>query len=45
VCCHREIHIRTRITLVWDDEAGEVLVLQVRTLQGCDRVLRALRAL
>lgn len=25
-----EIHIRTRITLVWDDEAGEVLVLQER---------------
>jgi len=30
-CCRsREIHIRTRITLVWDDEAGEVLVLQER---------------
>jgi hypothetical protein len=28
-CC-REIHIRTRVTLVWDDEAGEVLVLQER---------------
>jgi hypothetical protein len=28
-CCS-EIHIRTRITLVWDDEAGEVLVLQER---------------
>lgn len=26
----REIHIRTRITLVWDDEAGEVLILQER---------------
>jgi hypothetical protein len=33
VCCCvacREIHLRTRITLVWDDEAGEVLVLQER---------------
>lgn len=26
----REIHLRTRITLVWDDEAGEVLLLQER---------------
>jgi hypothetical protein len=26
----REIHLRTRVTLVWDDEAGEVLVLQER---------------
>ncbi|WIA34939.1 hypothetical protein OEZ86_013220 [Tetradesmus obliquus] len=26
----REIHLRTRITLLWDDEAGEVLLLQER---------------
>ncbi|KAF8061404.1 hypothetical protein HT031_004495 [Scenedesmus sp. PABB004] len=26
----REIRVRTRVTLVWDDEAGEVLLLQER---------------